>query len=213
MFSQLPTKERIAYAAIASLAIAGIAYMGFSNRHSSAVVFENLAAESQQTAPKEVVVHVAGAVRNPGVYHLGNNARIDDALKAAGGANEGADLDSLNLAAKVEDGAQIYVQGTSAIAGAIPVKVEGVPRAAPQHPSRKASNTAKKKATPSQGSISLNSAHAAQLESLPGIGKVTAQKIIDYRAEHGRFSSIDELLAVKGIGPKKLEAIRPFVRL
>jgi competence protein ComEA len=136
-------------------------------------------------AGPRLVVHVVGAVRRPGLYRLPERSRIADAVGRAGGATRRADLSLVNLAAPVADGAQVVV----------PAKAAGA-----------AGNVAG--AAPAQGPVHLNSATLEQLDALPGVGPVTAQKILDYRQEHGAFSSIDELDAIPGIGPARLEQLR-----
>jgi competence protein ComEA len=139
-----------------------------------------------------LVVHVVGAVRRPGLYRLEDGARIADALRRAGGATRKADLSLVNLAAPISDGAQIVVpkRAPPASAGAAP----GDPGAAAP-----------------TGPVHLNTATVEQLDELPGIGPVTAQKIIDYREQHGAFSSVDDLDAIPGIGPARLEQLRELV--
>lgn len=159
-------------------------------------------ASSQQTPPAEsdeIVVHVAGAVKKPGVVKIPRGSRVDDAVKAAGGFNSHADPDSVNLAQPLEDGVQVYVPRKGEL-----VQVEGRVGAVRQ------SDVSGRKETPS-GKININTASAEQLESLPGVGPATARAIIDYRKQNGGFSSVDELLEVRGIGPKKLEQMRPYV--
>jgi competence protein ComEA len=138
------------------------------------------------------VVHVAGAVRRPGVYSLGAGARVQDAVRRAGGARRSANLDAVNLAAKVADGQQIVVPSRAPVAAAgasAPAAGE-----APTAP------------------VSLGSATLEQLQTLDGVGPATAEKILAYRSEHGGFRSIDDLANVPGIGPKKLAAIKPHVQ-
>lgn len=138
-------------------------------------------------AGPRLVVHVVGAVRRPGLYRLPERSRIADAVGRAGGATRRADLSLVNLAAPVADGAQVVV----------PV------RAAPAAAAASAGGEAS-----AQGPVHLNSATLEQLDALPGVGPVTAQKILDYRQEHGAFASIDELDAIPGIGPARLEQLR-----
>jgi competence protein ComEA len=138
-------------------------------------------------AGPRLVVHVVGAVRRPGLYRLPERSRIADAVGRAGGATRRADLSLVNLAAPVADGAQVVV----------PV------RAAPAAAAASVGGEA-----PAQGPVHLNSATLEQLDALPGVGPVTAQKILDYRQEHGAFASIDELDAIPGIGPARLEQLR-----
>jgi competence protein ComEA len=139
-----------------------------------------------------LVVHVVGAVRRPGLYRLEDGARIADALRRAGGATRKADLSLVNLAAPISDGTQIVV----------PKRVPAAPAgASPADPG----------AAPAAGPIHLNTATVEQLDELPGIGPVTAQKIVDYREQHGAFSSVDDLDAIPGIGPARLEQLRELV--
>lgn len=144
------------------------------------------------TAPATVVVHVAGAVANPGVYELPFDARVHGALDAAGGALADAAPGALNLAAPLSDGARVYV----------PVIGEEVPAAPAPGAAAPSAPT---------GPIDLNRATAAELDGLPGIGPATAQAIVDHRSTNGPFASVDDLEAVRGIGPAKLDAIRELV--
>jgi competence protein ComEA len=141
-----------------------------------------------------VVVHVAGAVRDPGVYKLPSNARVDDAVARAGGATRRADLGGLNLAAELEDGRQVLVP-------------ERAGRGAAAAPGAAA-------ADPAEGQpLNLNTATLEQLDTLSGVGPTTAQKILDYREELGGFSSIEELGEIPGIGEKRLASLREEVTL
>ena len=138
-----------------------------------------------------VVVDVVGAVRRPGLYRLEQGSRIADAVARAGGATGKADLAQVNLAAPLADGEQVVVPK------------RGAPGAA--------ASGAGAGAGASTGPVHLSTATLDQLDSLPGIGPVTAQKILDYRAKHGAFSSVDELDAVPGIGPSRMDQLRDVV--
>lgn len=142
-----------------------------------------------------VVVDVAGKVRHPGVVHLPPGSRVIDAIHAAGGAKPGAPLTSLNLARVLVDGEQIVV-GTSAAPTAAAVPPPGA------SPGVSAGTT-----------VSLNTATSDQLEALPGIGPALAERILDYRTQHGGFRSIDELQDVSGIGPKRFADLKSEVTL
>jgi competence protein ComEA len=138
-----------------------------------------------------LVVHVVGAVRTPGLYKLRRSSRVADAVAKAGGATTKADLTLLNLAAPLSDGQQVVV-----------------PERAPPVSSAAGTQGAPADAA---GPVHLNSATAEQLDALPGVGPVTAQKIVDYRQSHGAFSSVDDLDEIPGIGPARLEQLRELV--
>jgi competence protein ComEA len=150
------------------------------------------ALELESAPDRTLVVHVVGAVRTPGLYELAEGSRIDDAIQKAGGPKPRAALELVNLAAPVSDGQQVVV------------------------PVRSGSPGASAASTPAFGAgakVHLNSATLEELDELPGIGPVTAQEILDYRAEHGAFQSVDELDAVPGIGPARLADLKPLVEL
>ncbi len=144
------------------------------------------AATSPGTAAKPLlVVDVVGAVRAPGLYRLPEGSRVADAIARAGGPARKANLALVNQAAPLADGIQIVVPRL--------VPGGGADASAPGGP------------------VHLNSATLADLDALPGVGPVTAQKILDFRQAHGAFSSVDELDAVPGIGPATLDNLRPLV--
>jgi len=140
-----------------------------------------------------VVVDVAGWVRHPGVYEMHQGDRVVDAIKEAGGARRGADLTSLNLAALLQDAQQILVLRTGT----------GPPASGGGLGSGSASGAG--------GKINLNTATLDQLESLPGIGEVLGQRILDFRQAHGPFHSVNDLLNVSGIGPSHLADLKDKV--
>jgi competence protein ComEA len=140
-----------------------------------------------------LVVHVVGEVRRPGLYRLRDGSRIADAVRRAGGARRGADLAALNLAAPLVDGIQVLVPGRAAAGGVSSAGAGAGDGAA------------------SASVVSLSSATVEELDELPGVGPITAQKIVDYRAEHGPFGSVDDLDAVPGIGPTRIEQLRDLV--
>jgi len=134
----------------------------------------------------DVVVHVTGAVARPGVYRLPMGARVTDAVSRAGGPGSGALLEAINLAARLADGQQVVVP--KAGPGGTPLGVTGT--------------------TAEDGPISLGTATAEQLETIDGIGPVTAQKILEYRDGQGGLASVDQLDRVSGIGPATMESLR-----
>jgi competence protein ComEA len=156
-------------------------------------------ASASPSVAAELVVDVAGKVRHPGLYRLPTGSRVDDAVHAAGGALPGTNLVSLNLAAKVADGQQIVVGVPGGAGGGVPGQPAGSPGAAAG-------------GSPG-GAVNLNAATIEQLESLPGVGPVLAQHILDWRTAHGGFTSIGQLQDVSGIGPAKFAAIKDLVAL
>jgi competence protein ComEA len=157
----------------------------------------------------EVVVHVVGRVRHPGVVRLPVGARVQQAVTAAGGARRDADLARVNLARPLVDGEQVVVPrpgepvGGVAAAGAVPVAPGGAPPGA---------SPAGGGPAPGQ-LVNLNTATLAELDTLPGVGPVLAQRILDWRAQNGRFTAVEELGEVSGIGDAVLARVRPLVGL
>jgi competence protein ComEA len=146
------------------------------------------AGRAAAAADAPLVVDVAGAVRRPGLVRLAKGSRVSDAIAHAGGPTAHADRDAVNLAAPVSDGQQVLVPARGAVASAGASGGEAT-----------------------SGPVSLSAATAAQLDTLPGIGPVTAQKIVDYRAQHGSFTSVDGLDAIPGIGPARIAELQGLV--
>jgi competence protein ComEA len=172
------------------LSVAGsrLAGIGASQGPSTVAPLARLeGADGTQAAPR-LVVHVVGAVRRAGLFRLREGARVADALARAGGPTGKADLSAVNLAAPLADGQQVVVprRGPAGSDGAT-----GAPAAGSK--------------------VSLAIATVEQLDELPGIGPVTAQKIVDWRATHGPFRSVEDLDDVPGIGPARVEQLRDLV--
>jgi competence protein ComEA len=192
-----PTALVAVGALVAILAIAGqrLAHAGAASAPEAVAPLEPVASSPAQRA---LVVHVVGAVRRPGLLRLREGARVADAVRRAGGATAGADLAALNLAAPLVDGVQVLVPAREA---AVSAGVSG--GGPPEAPVSEYAGAA--------GKPSLATATVEELDELPGVGPITAQKILDYRAEHGPFRSVDELDAVPGIGPARIEQLRDLV--
>ena len=186
------------------LALAALVLVGQRLAHAGAAsepepVATPLQPVASAPASAILVVHVVGEVRRPGLYRLRDGARIADAVHRAGGALRDADLAAVNLAAPLVDGVQVVV----------PARVAQAP-GSPSPPSSGAGSAGG--STGAAGPlVSLSSATVEELDQLPGVGPITAQKIVDYRAEHGPFASVDDLDAVPGIGPTRIEQLRDLV--
>jgi competence protein ComEA len=161
-----------------------------SGPSTSPEIVQDLVIPIQETVTAEVIVNVAGKVANPGVYKLPIGSRVVDAINLAGNQLKGVDISDINLARVLVDGEQILVGTPPAVA-------------------------AKKAAAKVSASnpLDLNRATAAQLDTLPGIGPVTAQRILDYRSKVGRINSVDELKKISGLGGAKFEEIKNLLRV
>jgi competence protein ComEA len=186
--------------AVAALALAALSAWYLTHSRSSADAapppVPTIAVQGESKGGGKVTVDVAGEVKEPGVYLLTPGARVEDALERAGGPSRKADLSQINRAAKLEDGRQVLVPAKPSRSAVAAASAPGgsVP-AAPEQP------------------INLNTATLEQLDTLDGVGPSTAQKILDYRTEHGGFTAIEELDQISGIGEKRLAALRERVRL
>ncbi|HSC91611.1 MAG TPA: ComEA family DNA-binding protein [Gaiellaceae bacterium] len=176
----------------AALVVLLVVVVGARRLASAGTAAQPVAAPVRVAAPaaaRRVLVHVAGAVRRPGLYRLEEGDRVADALARAGGPTRRADLAAVNLAAPVADGTQVLV----------PRRVAAGAASAPTSPGA------------ARGPVRLNVATVEELDTLPGIGPVTAQKIVDWRQAHGAFRGVDDLDAVPGIGPARIEQLRELV--
>jgi competence protein ComEA len=160
-------------------------------------------------APTRIAIHVVGAVQQPGVYHLVVGARGDDALRAAGGPTRDADVRRVNLAAPLMDGQQFVVPRVGErLTSTVPSLGSVV---GGQSAGDTGINPGVNLGAPLL--VDLNQATVAELDQLPGVGPSTARAIIDHRTRNGPFASVDDLLAVRGIGHAKLAELKPFVRV
>jgi competence protein ComEA len=146
--------------------------------------------ENVSESPVDLIINVAGKVNNPGVYQLPKGSRVIDAIKAAGNQRNGVDISDINLARILVDGEQILVGSPKPSSGKIAAKKITI-----------------------DNPLDLNRATITQLDSLPGIGPVTAQRIVDYRTKVGRINSVDELKKISGLGGAKFEEIKSLLRV
>jgi competence protein ComEA len=160
------------------------------------------AAAASPSAAADVVVYVCGAVKSPGVVRVPADARVADALALAGGPGARAELDGVNLAAKVVDGQQIMVPERAAIAAA------GSASAAGSSAAGGSASTAGGSVTAPGAPVNINTASLEELDALDGVGPATAQKIIDYRTASGPFKVVDDIKNVSGIGDAKFAAMK-----
>ncbi len=215
--SAVPIKRLFVYAALGMvvLAVGAFAVVSMGRGGSGTGDPLTIVNEDTGTSPKTIVggsvsgatsttisatifVQVAGAVRRPGVYEMNQGSRVFQAIEKAGGFAQEADEQAVTLAAEVSDGCRVYVPSEGESTTTSLATVTGV---------------AMGNVSAGGGPVSLNSATVEELDSLPGIGPATAQKIVAYRETKGPFTSVDQLTEVPGIGPSKLEELRPLVGL
>jgi competence protein ComEA len=183
---ELSRSQLLVYVAIAvAVIVVGARWIRTSSPPSAGGAELSFAADSTHEAEgtRDVVVHVAGAVVRAGVYRLPAGSRVADAIRRAGGFARPANRDAINLAARLSDGQQVVVPGPGTVTAGTAAAGQDTP-------------------------VSLGSATIEQLDGIEGIGPVTAQKILEFRDQHGGLSSIDQLDEVNGIGPSTMETLR-----
>lgn len=173
---------------------------------SSTKMIEGTSNTEPGTDENEIFVHVTGRVKKPGVYKLSPGQRVKDAVELAGGPQPDADMDQINLAAKATDSEKIIVPRKGSMMPVTMSPTGAVIRS--PNPNGSSSSGAKTPAI-----VNINRASVEELQQLPGVGPVLAERILEYRRQHGRFNSVEELMEVRGIGAKRLEDMRPYVRL
>jgi competence protein ComEA len=178
-------------ALVAGIAVVNTLYRAFDERSAPPIVIEDA------TATLPVIVEMRGEIETPGVYELSPGARLQDAITAAGGLTEEADLSTVNLARRLRDGELIVI---------VP---QPVPGSTPRVPLAGAGDAAT--ADESRVRININTATSEELEALPGVGEVIAKRIIEYREQHGPYRSVDDLIHVEGISDRAIDGIRELV--
>ena len=207
MWDRLTKMQRIG---VFVLCVLGVAYLSYAGKKAmSPLRSVNLVESSSQgfAGTGEVVIQIGGEVRNPGVYRLRSGQRIQDAIEAAGGPTVDADLEEINRAQVLEDGSHIRVpaEGDQSQLPTVTAPNSLMSPSKPRPSSSSPSNVA--------GTVSINSASAEMLDTLPGVGPAIAQKIIQYRQQNGGFRTIEEIMEVSGIGEKKFAAMKEYLRL
>jgi competence protein ComEA len=172
-----------------TIGLAGFYFLN-SRPQVESVAIQEVAPMVAPVAPADLIINVAGKVRNPGVYQLPPGSRVIDAIKAAGDQLKGVDISDVNLARTLVDGEQILVGSVKYSSGKVIIK-----KISPDNP------------------LDINRATLAQLDTLPGIGPVTAGRIIDYRIKVGRINNLDELKKISGLGGSKFEEIKALLRV
>ena len=172
-----------------SIGIAGFYFLN-SRPQDQMPIISDIPPIISQAEPAKLIINVAGKVANPGIYQLPSGSRVIDAIEAAGNPLKGVDISDINLARVLVDGEQILVGANKYSDGKKVAK-----KVSPDNP------------------LDINRATLAQLDTLPGIGPVTAQRIIDYRIKVGRINALDELKKISGLGGLKFEEIKPLLRV
>ena len=214
---QISKKQKIILIFLGIVAVIGITYYSYTNEKNMEISQENELEVENETNEINVdeensekiatiKVHVSGAVKNEGVYELEEDARIADAIEKAGGVSDIANMKNVNLASKLEDGMKIYIpkQGEDVLENDLEENINNKETTLGRSGTNSNVENEKEK-------ININKATKEELDTLPGIGESTAQKIIQYREEHGSFKNIEELKEVKGIGDAKYEEIKDLV--
>lgn len=150
----------------------------------------------------KVTIYISGEVKNPGVVELKYDARLADGVDLCGGLTEGANLNGINLAMKIKDEGHYIIPK---------VGEETKDTVVNDNEYRNENNTLNEPESNNDNKININTADLSELDSLPGFGQVTAQKIIEYRQEHTKFNSIEELMNIKGIGEKKFNNVKDYI--
>lgn len=194
ILQNISTKMKIVIAVVVVIIATTVGIYMYKQTQENTVSYYGNEEQSEETHISQITVHITGAINNPGVIIIEEGARIVDALEAAGGETEEADVNRLNLAYVLEDGEKLY----------IPSKNEEEQEYITQ---------GKDNMSEGQSKININSAQIEELITLPGVGEATANKIIEYRKENGKFQKIEDLKNVPGIGDSKFENIKMLIKV
>lgn len=212
MLDNLTKKQKIIVIAIAGIVVIGIMYFIYNKNQvkediniENEILVNNVSTNENNTNDDMVIIHITGSVKNPGIVKLKEESRIEDAIEAAGGLTENADITKVNLAYVVEDGTKIKIPSASEE----DIGDEDI------IDSKSGDNIIiEENAVPSNNStqtININKATEKEFETLPGIGPSLASKIIEYRNQNGKFESIEDIKNVNGIGDNKYEKIKDLI--
>ena len=212
MLDNLTKKQKIIVIAIAGIVAIGIMYFIYNKNQvkediniENEILVNNVSTNENNTNDDIVIIHITGSVKNPGIVKLKEGSRIEDAIEAAGGLTENADITKVNLAYVVEDGTKIKIPSASEE----DIGDEDI------IDSKSGDNIIiEENAVPSNNSpqtININKATEKEFETLPGIGPSLASKIIEYRNQNGKFGSIEDIKNVNGIGDNKYEKIKDLI--
>ena len=223
-------KQKILLIIIISIITLGISYYAYAYKtndefnvnEQNLEVGENETESSEETEENNqdlgrIVVHVSGAVNNEGVFDLEENARVADAVEAAGGVTENAYMKDVNLAEPLEDGMKVYIPTKEEVEkqnqGESTNYISGTSSSNNTSSSTQRSVASKTGINNNNSKVNINTASIEELDTLPGIGETTANKIINYRNENGKFKSIEEIKEVSGIGDSKYEQIKDLIEI
>lgn len=192
-------EQKIIIGLIGIIIISIIIYYMTQKIGNDEIIIENTESiEEEEVIEEKIAIHMTGCVKNPGIIELEDGARMDDAIQLAGGLTEDADLTNVNLAYKVEDGQKIYIPSIHDI------EEKEIIQENQEEIFGEENET---------GKVNINTAKQTELETLPGIGPTIALRIIEYREENGKFTNIEELKEVEGIGEAKWEQIKDFIEI
>ena len=207
-------KQKIVLIIIISIITLGVAYYTYImktndefNVEEQSLEIENTTEENNEAKEEKskIIVHVSGAVKNEGIVELEEKARVADAIEAAGGVTEDAYMRNINLASLLEDGMKVYIPTKEEVMQ----KEENSDYIIGSNNIIENNNVESKKS----GKVNINTATKEELDTLPGVGELTANKIISYREENGKFKSIEEIKEVSGIGDSKFEQIKDLIEI
>lgn len=213
-------KQKIVLIIVIFIITLGVSYYAYETKSNKEIdieeqnleIDENKVEEkSKEEKTSKIIVHVSGAVNKEGIFELEENSRVADAIEAAGGIKENAYMKNINLASLLEDGMKVYIPTKEECENQESMTFEGSIINEEKINTREQDNEIEQKNKNSK--ININTANLEELDTLPGIGESTANKIINYRKENGKFETIEEIKEVSGIGDSKFEQIKDLIEV